>query len=291
MPSDKIILHVGSHLDDFTNKGELLTSSENVVPGTYWTTMADCAKITNVAPYYEILKCADTIIYNADSNWNDEETKTMSEYFLHLINNEKNNVQGLKDNNNFIKYLNLIQTRQSNDPCLFLSGCSITAGTGVDVNQSYGHLIGKEIGLDVVNLAIPGSGLEAQADQILRSDIRKDDIVIWGLTNEWRRSDFNINLGHQPFDRKTFNKHNLYISVTNVYEVINFCNKLGVRLILLPILCTPGFQIEIMKEPNYVQLPYHARYIDLGTDKKHPGPRQHQSWADYIMEKCFAKRA
>ena len=290
MPNNKIIIYVSSKRDDFTNKGQLITTWENIKPGEYWTTFSDSGLITNsVAPLYEILKCADQIVYNENAPWGDGDSKDLTEYFLYLVNLEKNNVTGLKKNNKFEEYLKMfaknLSERQFDEPCIFASGCSITFGIGVKSNQTFASIISKKLNKKLVNIAVPGSGLEVQADQILRSVIRKGDIVIWGLTHELRRP----TMWGGNYSAKSYYESSIYLSITSIHQVRNFCKQIGAKLILLPILCSESFQLGLVDLPEYVQLPYYPSYIDLGTDNLHPGPQQHQLWADFILEKCFAK--
>ena len=290
MPNDKIILHVGSYKDDFTDKGDLLTSWENVESGEYWTTLADCKEDLD---FLQILNCADNVIYDSKGPWNADDSKDWTEYFLYIVNNEKNNVTGLENiNNRYKKYLNLKAERQSTDPCVFVAGCSITHGLGVEQDETYASLLGKELNQEIVNLGLIGSSINMQADQILRSDIRKKDIVVWGLTNE-HRVDWWWWGEYRP---KKSKRHEVsetreYLVTTAIHQVKSFCSKIGARLIIVPLYCSEMFQMSLFNDPDYLQLPYQKGFIDIGNDDEHPGPKQHQTWANFILEKCFAKKA
>lgn len=286
MPSDKIILHVGSQYYDFTDKGTLLKSWDNVSSGEYWSTVADCNEFND---FYKVLNCADDIIYYQDAKW-DGDLKIWTEYFLHVINQEKNNVTGLPDIiNEYKRYLKLKEGRVSDKPCIFIAGCSITQGLGVEKDEIYASLIGKELKKDVVNLGQNGSSISMQSDQIIRSDVRKGDTVIWGLTNE-HRVDFYYWTENRPGKNK---RHEIsetrdYLVTTSIHRVKSFCNKIGVRLIIVPLFCSEMFQMSLIGDPDYLQLPFQPGFIDIGSDGEHPGPQQHRAWADFILEKCFA---
>lgn len=77
----------------------------------------------------------------------------------------------------------LADTRKSNIPQIWVAGCSFALGFGVNNEQRYGQIVAESLRMEVSFLSILGSSIPWAADQILRSDIRKDDIVLWGLTN------------------------------------------------------------------------------------------------------------
>jgi hypothetical protein len=318
MLKNKIIIYVGdrskylaecagptSQLLDFKNYLKFL---EEMQPGIYHTSHADLGKITNTkAPIYDVLNIADEIKYCPPDMWSGADTwggdgiefqwtntKYLTEYFLTLINNEKNNVSGLPDCYSHIcdKYLELENKRSSVDPCIFASGCSITSGVGVNENQTFSYLISKKLNKELVMLAKGGSGLEFQKDQILRSDILSGDIVLWGLTEERRRLIWTAT-GPMTAERdyKTFNETGIYLSVTSIFQVINFCRKIGAHLILVPAICSETLRLGLTHIPEFLNLPYRPTFSDYGTDGYHPGPLQHKKWADYILEKCFAKNS
>ena len=303
MQEHKIIIYVGDnteYLSDLAGDNSQLIDSRNyhkflqiLQPGIYHTSHADAGKITSdSAPLYEILKVADEINYCPPSKWLDQtsefewiNTQYLTEYFLTLINNEKNNVNGLSDSSLiFDKYLKLENTRRNNDPCIFVTGCSISYGVGVNKNQTFGHLVSKKTNKELIMLAKPGSGLEFQKDQILRSGVCSGDIVIWGLTNEFRSTEW---IGSHPrteeWNKQSFRETVVYRAVTSIFQVINFCKKSKAQLILLPLICTESLRLGLSHIPEYIQAPYQTKNIDLGTDNEHPGPQQHKSWADMIL--------
>ena len=139
-------------------------------------------------------------------------------------------------------------------------------------------------------LAKPGSGLEFQKDQILRSDIRSGDTVIWGLTHELRRPTWtDEGVTTTDISIETFEETGIYLSVTSIFQVINFCRKIGARLILMPIICSESIKLGLAHVPEFLSLPYQSDFIDLGSDDLHPGPQQHRAWADCVMESKLLK--
>jgi hypothetical protein len=74
-----------------------------------------------------------------------------------------------------------------------------------------------------------------------------------------------------------------------VHQVVNFCKKISAQLILLPIICSEQLQLRIHGLHEYHQLPYRTQFLDLGTDNMHPGPAQHQEWADIVCQTLLDK--
>lgn len=269
----------------------LIEYNENV---TVYTSFSDLPKINSAGSvFFDILNKADNIFYYPPITWSDHSSEfkwntnqTITEYFLYQINLIKHNVEGL-DLTHYQQsaYLNLADYRKTDNKQLWIAGCSIPHGDGISPGARVGELISTNLSLPVSHLTKSGTGIEWAKDQILRSDIRKDDIVIWGLTQEVR-APLVVN-GEMKLEKNPdilLNETNLYRAVTSVYQVVNFCNKVSARLVLLPILCSEQLQLLTLNLKEYYQLPYRTNFLDLGTDNIHPGPRQHQEWADICIK-------
>lgn len=168
--------------------------------------------------------------------------------------------------------------RRSDNRQLWVVGCSTTHGLGVATEQRYGQLIADALNLPVSFLTWPGSSIEWCADQILRSDIRKDDIIVWGLTSIGRTPYYSENHSYKtsstdnvlhllarayeidpslndivPIDQ-LYNKNAVYRAVTKVYEVVNICNKLNIELVIGSLYIMPQ-DIEYFESiPNFINL-------------------------------------
>jgi hypothetical protein len=262
---------------------------------TVYTAHSDLPKITNDrCVLYEVLDKADVIYYFPPLKWSDQHgefsvtnQQSLTLYFLSLINSKKSNVLNLDissyQNNNYIRLRN---TRSSTEKVIWSAGCSIAQGIGVVEDQRYASLIAKKSNLPLIDLSLAGSSIEYAADQILRSDIKADDIVIWGLTEETRFPQWNTRL--QQVQAGERNIHSLtetriYKSVVSVHQVVNFCSKVGATLIIVPIICSENFCLLLSSLDNFYQLPYQTKFIDYGIDDLHPGPLQHKKYADFLI--------
>jgi len=283
-----------AYLVEHKNYQQFLTANfqHNV---TVYTALSDLPKITkHRAVLYEILNKADIIYYCPPKKWADQVSDTyrhtsqqsLTLYFLFLINNIKKNVVNLDvsayQKNNYVL---LKDIRHSDKKTLWSAGCSIAFGYGVNKSQRYANLVSEATGLELVDLSMNGSGIEYSADQILRSDIKQHDVVIWGITEETRFPEWNSNEQRvRPGNRSatTLTETQIYKSTISVHQVANFCNKIGADLIMIPIICSENFCLLLSGLPNFYQLPYQTKFVDLGSDNQHPGPMQHQKYADFL---------
>ena len=165
--------------------------------------------------------------------------------------------------------------------------------------------------LPVSWLTANASSLEWAADQILRSDIRSGDVVVWGLVPTVRfpyyynGSTVHATIGHYSthpkfndvIDLKHLDDDNniLYRPVRHVKQVVNFCSKIGAKLTIAGLDVPAELQSFYLSLPGFIHL--HGNhgmdpkelYIDLGTDGKHPGKRTHQYFAQQIIAGILTK--
>jgi hypothetical protein len=206
---------------------------------------------------------------------------------------------------------------------LWVAGCSIAHGVGVAPEQRWGELLVQKLGVIPVFLTAEGSSIEWAADQILRSDINRDDIVCWGLTTPNRSLYYNdkgqeqhilnVYYHNNPdfiLDRRHLVDANIaYKAVNYVRQVQNYLNKIGCQYAIgytLPGLTehreiltrelagTPGFFIAYNPDQiKYVDAatfftrtqPVNNLFIDVGNDGFHPGPEQHKIYAEQFLNK------
>jgi hypothetical protein len=233
--------------------------------------------------------------------------------------------------------LDIEDQRKTDQPQAWNAGCSFAWGHGLaEGHDPYPNLVASFFGLETSILSRPGSSIEWSADQILRSDIRKGDLVVWGITSINRFPWYHENHVHQinpgvldemkhtipeeAFDHLVWmydDKNRLRVAVASLFQVVNFCQKIGAHLIITAHfeLSEDTFKEEFKKYLDkldcYVNLyedpmflknlvdPIKWRnkfrqYCDYGSVsllaswmKKqgcHPGPNTHKIWADYICK-------
>ena len=212
-----------------------------------------------------------------------------------LIYNNTKNIQPVID-------------REQTPQVMWTAGCSYTYGTGIKTDERYGSLLSQKLNLPEVQLAKPGASIFFAADSILQADIKKDDIVVWGLTNFSRTDYFDDQFEHvsltsseylsvpKKFQNQTidyFSSNTVVgMSMKYIHQVNNFCSKVGAKLYIINLLDTYSPAILTNKYKNYLDLSSNSYnnklknfdYVDLGTDGVHPGPKQHQVYAEKIYQ-------
>lgn len=277
------------------------TNYQNLKTGTYFTSLGDVKDLHTLSL---VLNQANVIVYAPPTKWSDEHkgVSAMCQWYNDYLNVYKFRctVKNFNTINEFDNIAFLADHRKTPHPQLWVAGCSISHGIGVTPQTRYGQLLSEYLNLEASFLTQGGSSLEWAANQILRSDIKENDLVVWGLTGHRRFSRFNKNkmeylTVRTPFVSKTLidfmdSDHTLYQSVTSVLQVINFCKKVKAHLILASLIDT----VVVNYLPKNVHLVMLAgllgrdienMFFDLGTDEIHPGPITHEFYAKEIYKK------
>jgi len=215
------------------------------------------------------------------------------------------------------KFDYLKNTRLDNYPVLWTAGCSITEGYGVDHNERWGKLLSSYLNLPEITLSKKGSSIFWSADQILRSDIREGDTVVWGLTNiprvevanDWNFDSItisnylNIKKEYQYWNIEYFESESqVLMALRNILQVVNFCKKVKSTLYLANLFDLAWLGVMLSKFENFIDLTQDLvingtamEFIDLGSDNLHPGPMQHWQYAtkiyNFIKEKSYGNPA
>jgi len=281
---------------------------------TLYTSLGDLPKDMTIV--YNIFSLADRIVYCPQKYWSDKKQieiidpttslQGLTESLLLLVSEHvtvDNLCPGIKDPDPLVDY------RKTNQAQMWVAGCSISHGVGVDPAQTYGQLTANELNLECSTLTKPGSSIDWAADQILRSDIKKNDLVIWGLTHCGRLSyihndalftvtgrSYEIDAGLEKIIPMSnlYSQNNIYKQVYSIEKVINFCSKCQATLILFGVVSDLWLLPFLKTQTNYWRFPYpiHAifdcltsNFIDLGNDGQHPGPMQHNEYKTFLINK------
>jgi len=287
---------------------------------TYYTSIGDC----EIGNLLQLLDLSDEIYYcppkkwTKDNNFSDKfSTKNLTERCLALFLTRKN-IHGFAQNTDpktkiDDDYLDLADSRKSEQPQLWVVGDSISHGVGLQKTQRYGELLAKRLGIAVSWLTRPNSSTQWARDQILRSDIRKDDIIAWGLAPYMRfpyyKSKYELLDVHREFyqqhpefdktvpETKIDDEDQIYQCITAINQVNNFTEKIGAKLYMLGLdtldtvsnfykycLHFPNYRNALEKEQTWFDLAegMHAR----GTA---PGPIQHQMFAYSFLSMILQK--
>lgn len=284
-----------------------------------YTSLADLTK--NLSNVVLLLSKADTVIYSPPKSWSD---RKKIDY-----DNITNSLQGLTETlllylSSTVKIINLdlcleqkyhsnlADKRKTDTKQLWIAGCSVSHGVGVNDSEKYGILLSEKLNLPCSFLTSPGSSIQWAATQILNSDLRAGDILCWGLTSFSRVPFYYQNkLQHivsNYYDvNKNFNnvlpiellasENTLFQNLELIRAVINFCDKIEVQLVMFDALIDHTLNRALKKEKHYYQFQYalnnnvgthqsHGffRSYDLGSDNQHPGPNTHQKYFKFLSQ-------
>jgi hypothetical protein len=265
-----------------------------------------------VPDFVHALDQADTLMYCPPTSWSDIKKdysymQCWTEFYLAYYSRFKTvlNIEQIwsKETSTMLA---LADNRKTDSIQIWNAGCSISHGVGIELYQRYGKLISNKLNLPISFLTHSGSSISWAADQILRSDIRANDLVIWGLTSHTRfpyYGEHKINhiLSNTYTENPKFNKiipidqldtpNMIYNAITKIFQVVQYCKKINAQLIIGGLLVDEEFIKFTNIIPNYITLcrKYGINgndqfYDDLGLDNLHPGPVAHQYFADEILK-------
>lgn len=291
---------------------------------TAYTSMADFA--SDIDEFIDFLSGATCIVYSPPGHWSDnkstvnfltptDSTKGLTEHVLLTLKSKVpvENINAVVDSD----WINQAVDR-TDDPTLWIVGCSISHGEAVEADERYGHLLAKALNMPVRFITMPASSVIWAASQILINDIRSNDIVIWGITSCYRVPYYertkvhHVNVGNytkQPSSvQKTLNfdfvmsDHTVIQNLNNIAMVVNFCHKIGSKLIMFNVFDDPillrflhneksfyYYQHKINKnfKNSKIDTQSHSSqftsYLDTGSDNNHPGPLTHQAYFKFLL--------
>ena len=266
---------------------------------------------------YDILYSCKELIYFQPTKWTDPELESHTVGWLELIATVRS-VKIIKagetgrgpieyEPSSFPKlnFLDPVDTRKTDDKQLWIIGCSFANGHGLsDVNQRYGQLIADKLNLPVSFLTITGASNQWAADQIIKSDIRKGDVVIWCITGIARSTIYTqervwpitihlldksekSNRSLFPNNKKIaqmkrmlseeflLSDHSFYDSINHIEQVVNFLEKCQAEFII-------GYFADI-DSAYFGNMGQMMRYIIAKKDPRIFVVRPEYPWADIII--------
>lgn len=287
--------------------------------GVAYTSLGDLGGLDQLS---EIVDRATTVIYDPPPEWVDpmeHSEQWWTEQYLSLVKLHRHDQIRLPDDHVMIKtwekitdeevevMLDLKDVRKSDGPQLWIAGCSFTYGVGLtDINQRYGNILSDRLNMPASFLAWPASNIPWAADQILRSDIRKGDIVVWGVTQWTRITHYDRKKNQLAYVHTGYytltpsmqyevppdmldHPSRLYEAVRAIHSIVNFCDKIGAKLLLAGLFNGAEMGEYLIDHfDNYVYFKTSVgsdHYPDHAPNDLHPGPLTHQMYADGIMEK------
>jgi hypothetical protein len=278
-----------------------------------YTSLGD---FTNLIDFVNLCFSAKSIVYYPPAQWSDVNyspnthlskwgLQQWTEYFIgHLSQTVPTTKLSIPSKYQFLQDSLLLDQRRSDKKQIWTAGCSVTHGVGVEKHQTFGHIIHQQTGLPISDLSISGASIPFAADQILRSELKSGDIVLWGITS-WNRYSYALNNTvhriHASSDTSKISSdldqqfrfideldsvNTIYHDLIAIRQVHNVCQLLGVKLLMIGVILDFENHHRLVNYKNFRQsLVWTGRhYVDLGTDNLHPGPKQHRLFAKEFLE-------
>lgn len=180
-----------------------------------------------------------------------------------------------------------IKKRTSNK-LLWVYGCSHSYGTGLnDSTETYGSCLSKELNLPLNLIAKPGSSTHWSLRQLINSDLKKDDYVVWQITSPYRLSYFNgkhvqeialSNCNSRSIIDSYTDEQCFFLQLSYLNIGVQYLNSIGVKFTILSVDNREmNLNFEYSKYPEY----YCATnfVVDYGSDNLHFGPLSHKKLA------------
>lgn len=252
----------------------------------------------------DFLRCLDQakeLHYAPSNQWEHDETRQTTERWLMYFSHRKP-VYNLppETKNNFLK---LADQRKSDKSQLWVVGDEIAAEIGLTPGNGVGSFLSKKLKTDASYLVDQSASIVWCSDQILRSDLRKDDKILWllppmGVINYYDlQVQRSIELANQAEQKSNNPQDNLeqlqntnlmHINLAAIDRVINVTRLIGCDLVIsTPPVNNAKLESELL---DYLVLQKEfvhcyadsVSYLDLNFNGagEGPGPLQHQKYAD-----------
>lgn len=191
-------------------------------------------------------------------------------------------------------------------------GCSFTYGVGIDENDIFPQIIGKNINkdIDIINLGFPGGSI-SKSVRLFRYlvSVYKIDIAIFVFPTHWREEFIETNDNHVSytniipnFEDRSFKKWSLFY---NLMDNENMLNNMYKNLTIIELLSkqhniislysswdreTYSFINEIVSDNTKI-LPY-FKFLEsmenitngFARDGVHPGVKTHYTFASEVID-------
>ena len=163
---------------------------------------------------------------------------------------------------------------------LVVFGCSFTFGIGINLEDTWGYLMAKELGYELFNLSVPGGSMDsASRVALVWLDKIKPDLVILQQPELSRREYVNGTyiLPAGVWNEKWFK--NVRVFWDEKDDELNYIkNKQIIRSIY------PNFY-EFRREYILdVDVDWIRRHLNLGRDLQHDGPKFHKKLAKQLTK-------
>jgi hypothetical protein len=260
------------------------TNLSNLQDGLYHTSLGDIS-INNLL---SVCKIVDEIEF-IDFNDTDHNTYIKTLSILNQISKSKpiNNFK-LNPPTSFLEF-----TTETDAVSLWVFGCSFSHGVGVSTNERFSNIISNSINLPLMDITNPGSSTRWGLRQLINTNFKKDDLVIWQISTFSRLSIATDKDHLKEYLIKDTNKDTimntskiqLYVDQLSLLNYgIQYLRAKQVKFVVISLDNQHSFTDDLIYEyslyPEYLYMG--EWFVDKGSDGVHPGRLSHKLVAESI---------
>ena len=189
------------------------------------------------------------------------------------------------------------------DQILLASGCSITFGQGIAQENIYAEIVSKTLGLECVNVSLPGTGPDIQiANAMWALRTYKPKIFLYYMSDTERKflaTESGYQTVNPNWDNDVFSsslEKKLWVAMSQKYEwsrylqiawsmypIVEYCKENNIRFLWQ---CWAGLPDSILRTFDWLkdteQLG-NIKSIDKARDGMHSGNESHSEFANRIL--------
>ena len=273
-----------------TNSKLLNQININLTSPEYHTSLGDLT----VHELLSIIRNFDSVEYVNNNFVDGEEITVDTLNFLSFVNTQLH-VKNFSDTNNVLSFAEHPDINSSySKSTLWVYGCSHSHGTGLnDSSETYGSHLAKELNLPLKLITKPGSSTHWSLRQLVNSNLKKDDIVVWQITSPYRLSFFNgkhvqeivlSNSNNRTLIETYSDEQCFFLQLSYVNIGIQYLRSIGVKFIVLSVDSRDmEFNYGYLKYPEFYCATNFA--VDWGSDNLHFGPLSHKNLANTLLNR------
>lgn len=197
--------------------------------------------------------------------------------------------------NNILSFADHPDIKERLDTCtLWVYGCSHSHGTGLrNSSESYGSHLANYLKLPLKLITKPGSSTHWSLRQLVNSNLKQDDIVIWQITSPYRLSYFNekhvqeivlSNSNNRNLIETYTNEQCFFLQLSYLNIGVRYLRSIGVKFIVVSVDSRDmEFNFGYSQYPEFYCATDFA--VDKGTDNLHFGPLSHKNLALSLLNR------
>lgn len=187
---------------------------------------------------------------------------------------------------------------------LLASGCSITFGQGIDQKHIYAEIVSKSLGLDCVNVALPGTGPDIQiANAMWALKKYKPKVFLYYMSDTERKflatesgyqtinPNWDSDILTSSIEKKIWvamsQKHewSRYLQLAwSMYPLVEYCKDNDITFLWQCWAGVPDSHLRTFEWLKDTTQLGNIKGLDKARDNMHPGIESHKDFANRILD-------